>query len=131
MQLVGMMMDCRLCRELKDAKDLEWVVMTNKELCIKMLIHYGTHIPSVCSKCRVEFNLPIYNPPEKVRIPVLRDTRQVLKFLMEQHNHKSYDALLRALVHDSGFGGTYLDKYVEKYSLNKEWIKKEEVDNDG
>lgn len=122
MQLLGISKNCRLCRELKDSEDLEWVVMTNKELCIKMRIPYGTHIPSVCGKCREEFNLPIYKLPEKVRIPVLRDTRQVLKFLMEQHNHKSYDALLRGLVHDSGFGGTYLDKYVEKYNLNKEWM---------
>lgn len=125
MQLVGLIMPCRLCGKSKDSADLDWVVMTNKDLYIKMLIHYGTHIPNVCNDCRKEFNLPIYKLPKKVSISVLQDTKKVLKFLMKQHNYKSYDDLLKVLVHGSKFGEAYLDEYIRKYNLNKDWLNEE------
>ncbi|MFW9972795.1 MAG: hypothetical protein ACFFDF_21595 [Candidatus Odinarchaeota archaeon] len=119
-KLVAMYMDCELCRELVDTDNLKWCLMTNKELNLLMMVHYGTR-KHVCDKCREEYDLPLYDFDKKVGISVMRSTRAVLRELGKEFG--SYDSVFRHLIEKAGYKEIYdeVDKNKQILKARNEW----------
>jgi len=123
MKLIEVFMSCNLCGETVSLDDLKWCLMTNKDLCITMLIHRGTR-KHACNKCREKYDLPLFNFDKKVSIGVMRSTRAVLRELKKEYlkKHKkeieegklslhlkdiTYDNIFYHLIEKSGYKHIY------------------------
>ncbi len=139
MILVSMYMDCDLCRKLVDCEELKWCLMTNKELCIKMLIQRGTR-KQACNNCREKYNLPLFNFDKKVSIGVMRSTRAVLREIKKEQlkKHKkeieegklslylkdiTYDHIFSHLIEKAGYKHIYdeVDENKKILKSHGEW----------
>ncbi|MFW9973413.1 MAG: hypothetical protein ACFFDF_24730 [Candidatus Odinarchaeota archaeon] len=117
---VEMWCDCQLCGKPTNIDNLKWCLMTNKELNLRMLVHYGT-TKNVCDNCREKYDLPLFNFDKKVSINVMRSTRAVLRDLGKKLG--SYDSVFKHLIEKAGYEKIYekVDKNKQILKLRKEW----------